>query len=241
MEVSGQLHASAALPQYTSERMLGGPRSRSGAGEEKSCPCWDSSPALYRLSYPGFQSSESNFYSNIKYFFKIRSSVTIRNGKAISMWWYNPYAVIEPRTVSCGTHTLFVQNHKRGESNERGPSSGRPPRPPVSRLHLPSAVFLVSTITWIWGPHGVSMTTSFLAFVSWLPYCRPWRWGGVYFRNVRELVPDYAVVNLRIAGLTFWEMYPQHNNSVAFAPPKTTTRTWGQSAATSVGSRGTIQ
>jgi hypothetical protein len=50
MEVSGQLHAPAALPLGESPLyMLGGPQSRSGRGgqeEEKShcCTCWESHP-----------------------------------------------------------------------------------------------------------------------------------------------------------------------------------------------------
>jgi hypothetical protein len=50
MEVSGQIHAPAALPpgkypRYTLDRRLGGPQSRSGhsGGEEKSC---QSSPGI---------------------------------------------------------------------------------------------------------------------------------------------------------------------------------------------------
>jgi hypothetical protein len=65
MEVSGQLHAPAALPPgkspwYPLDRSLGGPQSRSGRGGFRKIPStrWESnpdrparSPALYRLSY----------------------------------------------------------------------------------------------------------------------------------------------------------------------------------------------
>jgi hypothetical protein len=46
MEVSGQRHASAALPQVPLARRLGGPQSRSGrGGEEKNdSPCRESKP-----------------------------------------------------------------------------------------------------------------------------------------------------------------------------------------------------
>jgi hypothetical protein len=74
MEVSGQLHAPAALPKekspwYPLDRRLGGPQRRSGrGGEEKNsqpppgiepknpdspAPSPAPSPALYRLSYHG--------------------------------------------------------------------------------------------------------------------------------------------------------------------------------------------
>jgi hypothetical protein len=69
MEVSGQLHAPAALlqvksPWYPLDRRLGGPQSRSGRGVEekdsKSPPGFeppssdrrDRSQSLYQLSYP---------------------------------------------------------------------------------------------------------------------------------------------------------------------------------------------
>jgi len=66
MEVSGQLHSPAALPQgkspwYPLDRRLGGPQSRSehSDGEENNSQPGINpnrphrSPALYRLSYPG--------------------------------------------------------------------------------------------------------------------------------------------------------------------------------------------
>jgi hypothetical protein len=68
MEVSGQFHASVALPpekepQFPLDRGLGGPQSRSGRGVEKKNsylppglePRSSNRPArsLYRLSYPG--------------------------------------------------------------------------------------------------------------------------------------------------------------------------------------------
>jgi hypothetical protein len=70
MEVSGQLHAPAALPPgkslwYPLDRRLGGPQSRSGRGGEEKNPQLPPgiehynpdrparSPALYRLSYHG--------------------------------------------------------------------------------------------------------------------------------------------------------------------------------------------
>jgi hypothetical protein len=75
MEVSGQLHAPAALPGtwYPLDRRLGGPQSRSGrGGEEKNSqppPGIEPqnpdrparSPALHRLSYHG---SEQLSYVN---------------------------------------------------------------------------------------------------------------------------------------------------------------------------------
>jgi hypothetical protein len=67
MEVSGQLHASAALPQYPFDRKLRGPQSSSErSGEEKKSlqsPCRESNPGrparslvtilteLFRLPY----------------------------------------------------------------------------------------------------------------------------------------------------------------------------------------------
>jgi hypothetical protein len=53
MEISGQLHALAALPRdksppYTLDRRLYGPQSRSGRGGEENkshhCPCRESNP-----------------------------------------------------------------------------------------------------------------------------------------------------------------------------------------------------
>jgi hypothetical protein len=65
MELSGQLHAPAALPpgkepRYPLDRRPGGPHNRSGrCGEEKnlSLPGIEPglfSPSLYQLSWPGF-------------------------------------------------------------------------------------------------------------------------------------------------------------------------------------------
>jgi hypothetical protein len=76
MEVSGKLHAAAALPpgkspQYSLDKRQGGPQSRSGRGDEEKNsqhPAENRTPdrpvrnqSLYQLSYPGSQQIHKTF------------------------------------------------------------------------------------------------------------------------------------------------------------------------------------